>query len=512
MKPKFIIPSTSITKQFVEHLSLPENKRILFSARFGSGKSFFLSEFFEDNDKYIMLKLHPVDYTVSSNEDIFEVVKHDLLIQIVEDFSKEIDLQKEDVKWLTAAKLWIDHKMDIFPFLGAFAKMTEDGEKVVDAVNNLRLVFKEIDRYKKELNVNEEELLINYLVKERTKVGSVREIDGMTSIINEMLDRIKSAHPNKELILVLDDMDRLDPEHIFRLFNIFTAHYDSRTETNKFGFDKILFVCDIQNIEHIFLHKYGKNVDFEGYVNKFYSREIFRFDFRKHLKESLVNFFVTSMGGPDAGKGLDVGYQDYFFGKRAGVFSNVLSFLIGELIAIDAIKARSFTKLMAYDIQDQVFQISTGQEFSAKKFPFFSLVSILKQFFSSVSDLQHNLNILSRRFSANYNPANGIRTNGMKHIHLELIGWCIPFMFNDDYLLPQLVDSGLVNFEVKNEKGEMLYGRYEVREFEDRWLKLHRLQNTKFTQDELGVHHCHKPNPFYFFNSAIELAIFQRLI
>ena len=76
-------------------------------------------------------------------------------------------------------------------------------------------------------------------------------------------------------VLLIDDLDRLDPEHVFRLFNIFSAHYDDVTESNKFGFDKIIFVCDINNIQQMFNHRYGINVEFNGYIDKFYSSEIF---------------------------------------------------------------------------------------------------------------------------------------------------------------------------------------------------------------------------------------------
>ena len=37
-------------------------------------------------------------------------------------------------------------------------------------------------------------------------------------------------------------------------------------------------VCDITNIRNIFSNRYGQNVDFSGYIDKFYSKEVFEFD------------------------------------------------------------------------------------------------------------------------------------------------------------------------------------------------------------------------------------------
>lgn len=509
---RFIVPSTSITEKFDEHLSLRENKRILFSAKFGSGKSFFLSNFFSRNNSYLALKLHPVDYTVSSNEDVFEVVKHDLLIQIMEEFVQEIDLQKTDVDWLTAAKFWVDHKMDLIPFLPALSKVAGTGEAVAEAVNGLRSVFKEICRHQKDLGTDEAELLIHYLIRERARVGSVREIDGMTTIINELLERIRAVHPDKELILVLDDMDRLDPEHIFRLFNVFTAHYESRTERNKFGFDKVIFVCDIQNIENIFYHKYGQHVDFDGYIKKFYSREIFRFDFRIHLRESLVKFFMASLTGDSTVEQLDTKYHNYIFGKKKSSFACILEFVIGELIGISAIKARSFTKLSEYRVSDEVLVTSTGQQIRTLVYPFFTLLDIIRQFFPSLNDLVHYLKILSERFSPDYNAKSSRTTHRMSNLYYELIGWCIPFILNDDDLLPRLNENGLQDFLVENERGLKLYGRYEVRVFDDDWLKLRKLQSDRIQVDSDLSLNCHKPNPFYFLFSAIEKAAYHDLL
>jgi hypothetical protein len=109
--------------------------------------------------------------------------------------------------------------------------------------------------------------------------------------------QLKSEGDNsKKVLLIIDDIDRIDPEHIFRILNVFAAHFDSpdyQTSENKFGLDKIIISCDINNIKNIFHHKYGTFVDFNGYIDKFCSKEVFYFDIRLHVSNSVSDFLST---------------------------------------------------------------------------------------------------------------------------------------------------------------------------------------------------------------------------
>ena len=66
-----------------------QENRIIFSARFGDGKSYFLNEFMKsydekDND-YYFITLHPVNYVVEENRDVIEYIKRDILFQLIKD-------------------------------------------------------------------------------------------------------------------------------------------------------------------------------------------------------------------------------------------------------------------------------------------------------------------------------------------------------------------------------------------------------------------------------------------
>ncbi len=99
-------------------------------------------------------------------------------------------------------------------------------------------------------------------------------------------NKIETQKDGKKSVLILDDLERIDPEHIFRILNIFSAHFDLNNETeNKFGFDKIILVADYKNIQSIFHHKYGDKTDFSGYIDKFYTSEVFEFKNEEIIEE-----------------------------------------------------------------------------------------------------------------------------------------------------------------------------------------------------------------------------------
>lgn len=63
--------------------------RIIFFAKFGDGKSYFLNEFMKSydenkNDCYF-ITLHPVNYVVEENRDVIEYIKRDILFQLIKD-------------------------------------------------------------------------------------------------------------------------------------------------------------------------------------------------------------------------------------------------------------------------------------------------------------------------------------------------------------------------------------------------------------------------------------------
>jgi hypothetical protein len=57
--------------------------------------------------------------------------------------------------------------------------------------------------------------------------------DTATRFIKNATERIKEKNKEEKLVLVIDDFDRMDLGHIFRLLNIFSAHLqDSEDDEN----------------------------------------------------------------------------------------------------------------------------------------------------------------------------------------------------------------------------------------------------------------------------------------
>ena len=72
-----------VNENFKHHLDIPDNNRIIFSGRFGIGKTTFLTEYFKNFKSHNVIHLFPVNYSILSNEDIFSYIKYDILLELV---------------------------------------------------------------------------------------------------------------------------------------------------------------------------------------------------------------------------------------------------------------------------------------------------------------------------------------------------------------------------------------------------------------------------------------------
>ena len=428
------VPIETMRGSFSNHISDSNNRRIMFSAPFGAGKSFFLNEFFDSHNKFMRVTLNPVDYSVSSNEDIIEIIKYDILYELASNFSDQIQLVKEDFEPIMLAQVFAKEKMKIFQLLKLFTSiLSTSSGGIVDVAEELTKTKEDFENFSKDINIDEENGIIKYLARHKFKKGSIREEDEITAMIKDFICRVKESCPNQELVLVVDDLDRLDPEHVFRLFNVFTAHHDSRTERNKFNFDRIIFVCDIENIRHMFHHKFGPSVDFAGYIDKFFSKEIFEFDLKRFLKEKAVHYLNRNKGYyesqfDDGAVPTDI-YKRYEMSKNGGRFSTVLLSILEDMIDGDMIKTRNFDKLIGYTIPNYSFKIVGGVSHQSHDFYFLVLIHNLRQFYPSYIDLLNAFKILSNNFVEDTGRRNeSILSHSVKN---HLIGYAARMLMSD---------------------------------------------------------------------------------
>lgn len=285
----FKIDIDLVKKMFDEHLADKKNNRILFSGAFGMGKTYFLEKYFNQNSNFIPIHLYPVNYQVSKNEDVFELLKYDILLELI---SK--DWIKNDVE--IGRGLALQSYMLNRGFNGALSVL-QNLPKVGKSFKSLQKVVEFLEgfsEYESDLNSGNLDIVNHYAQFFEEKKGGVHEFDAITNII---IDTLIQNKDDKEVVLILDDLDRIDPEHLFRILNIFSAHFDSVSDSeNKFGFDRVILVCDVNNLRSIFSSKYGVKTDFNGYVDKFYSNSVFVFDNQAKVQlflRELLDFYIS---------------------------------------------------------------------------------------------------------------------------------------------------------------------------------------------------------------------------
>ena len=239
--------------------------RIIFSAKFGDGKSYFLNEFMKSYDEkkndYYFITLHPVNYVVEENRDVIEYIKRDILFQLIKDnriydfkegYDKIFDAVCNGESLLKLA----DFAASIIPVNGL-----KEGYKA------LKGLVSTIDEKRKEQDVLH--VVDDYLNGFYGKSGSISECDAFTYLIQKSLDQMMAKS-----VLIIEDLDRIDPAHLFRIMNVLSSQVDNPyylhvPHGNKFGFDKIILVMDYEIARHLFHHFYGKEANYEGYMNKF---------------------------------------------------------------------------------------------------------------------------------------------------------------------------------------------------------------------------------------------------
>lgn len=361
-------------ENFKEHLNIEENIRIVVSGAFGSGKTYFLNKFFVDNIKdYNVIKLFPVNYSVAKNEDIFDLIKFDILFELI--CNENITFNEEYFdKSLTSQVFFQQNAFDILEPL--IEKIPKIGKAATKAVTGLMKFGENFEKFHKSVQVDEKEKVIGHLKKIKDAIASVEE-DSITEIIRTSIQSL--SRNDKKSVLLIDDLDRIDPEHIFRILNIFSSHFEEKE--NKFFFDKIILVCDIENIRAIFHTRYGSKIDFSGYIDKFYSRNIFRFNNNAqvefYIDESVrsINFNgVTSMAK----------------GEINGYSYRLLIALLKELLSRHYINLRKIVNLknIVFKRNDEIYVVSQRNiSISRRRYPVIVVIELLIEILGSKKNL-----------------------------------------------------------------------------------------------------------------------------
>lgn len=340
---KFEVPINDPSEDFIAFFEIPSNARILFSGMFGSGKTTFLRKFFHQHvDDYLTIHLFPTNYVANRNEDVFELIKFDIIYELLKNGAT---IESRDISLPGAVALLLreDPIKILQPIIECIPKIGKDITSIVNALSDLR---SKILAKAKNASKNEG-TAIKELVEEfvATK-GHVYENDLYTDLIKSLLKC--TAGDRRKCVLIVDDIDRIDPENIFRLLNVFSVHLDVAMEgDNKFNFDRIVFVCDVDNVRDIFHAKFGQNANFSGYIDKFYSTNVYNFDNRSAI-QSAVNGILKSIKPSKQHAWANNG------DRQNSVIFSCLDYIVSCMIQSRTFSLRQLVKLRDYNFKELV--------------------------------------------------------------------------------------------------------------------------------------------------------------
>lgn len=278
------------------------NSRCVLSAPFGEGKSFFLNEFIKKkSNDYDFITLYPTGYQICDNKDVFEYIKRDILLALLaldSSFLNALDKTNAAIIWESISEC----RQDIISCLpeinigvhGA-ADVTLSTANIVNAVNKV------LEKRKKK-RIFKGNPIKDYFNSFEDNAESLYEFNPISNMISSLIAARKKgseSYSPRKTVLVIEDLDRMDPEHIFRILNVFSAHLgddlDEDFSRNKFGFDKVLLLCDYNNIKNIYHHLYGASADFCGYMSKFVAKGVFQYSLRSRVKQYMVSLLPKNL-------------------------------------------------------------------------------------------------------------------------------------------------------------------------------------------------------------------------
>lgn len=173
-----------------------------------------------------------------------------------------------------------------------------------------------------------------FLTNIELQKGSIYEHDAYTKMIEEAIAYIQ-RRLDKKTVLIIEDLDRIDPAHLFRILNVLGAHLDYKykensSSSNKFGFNNIITVFDYDITEHIFHHFYGEKANYHGYINKFKVHQPFHFSITDVAKEFLLKYIEEwCYVSPSTIKSCTSKYQLYLLIEKLSVRD--IAFLMSDI-------------------------------------------------------------------------------------------------------------------------------------------------------------------------------------
>ena len=369
-------------ERFSSFLAEERNTNIIFSGIFGIGKTYFIHKFFHNHNNYTPIYITPVQYSVSSNEDIFEYIKVDILFELM---NAGVNLEKTNFSFSACTQMYIMENID--RLVVSFFKKAEKLKYGTDIIPSFFKLKNKLEKYKNDLNTDQNKEALSFLSINKEKIGSIYEDNATTELIRGLVESLKGE--DKQIILVIDDLDRIDPEHIFRILNILSVHenFNGCKEENKFRFDKTIIICDIDNVRRIYSNKYGLDVDFNGYIDKFYSKDIFYFN----NIDNILNHISMILKSLNSNKCDELG-----FSINEHKTYNTAKYILEKLVKKGSINIRTLLKYKNANISNtRRINIPTGRVF-AKSYICLIVFDFIRKMFNSIENMEYSIYKLNR--------------------------------------------------------------------------------------------------------------------
>ena len=260
-----------------------------------------------------------------------------------------------------------------------------------DIIPQLIKLKKNIQEFQKKESTQEDKEVESFIQDIIQRQGSIYERNIVTKIIQSLITNAKKEE-KKEIVLVIDDLDRIDPEHIFRILNILSVHDDfCCTKEHKFKIDKTILVCDVENIRRIFHAKYGSDVDFSGYIDKFYSKEVFHFHNEDEIQKCIADQILKI-------KSKTGDFQDDRYAYKG------LEFILQYLIKYGYVNIRTLERFMFdYSMENKTVRFN-DMVLTVVSSPALIIFEFLKRVLGSSEDLLSTLlSISSNKIYVNCN-------------------------------------------------------------------------------------------------------------
>lgn len=357
--PNVFIPIDVPKDEFSEFLSIDNNRRIFFSGKYGIGKTLFLKKFFEANRKYDTYHLYPIRYQITSNENIVELLKYDILVELLKKYPDAF--QGENINgvkdWVEIFYAFVREKASANGVLRSVITTGENAlaiapDPILQILGKLGRPLKELLKLDKEFQkfkgeyIERDNKVIEMFYKKIESMEGIVDTDYISHLLRLKINELKTE--TKKSVLILDDFDRIDPEHVFRILNVLSVHMDDDDE-NKFGFDRIVIVGDVQNLRSIYRHKYGALAEFWGYFDKYFTIRPFQFGNKAAIATRIPELLLQIKHG-------DPGLKNVI-GQSSGIINFILYEVLSRAFENGMMNLRQLYKPVKYSFPEVRFGV-----------------------------------------------------------------------------------------------------------------------------------------------------------